>query len=150
MNNAENDAEAFEGRLRRALNDPPPADLNDQLSDLFTWRTIDAELAELVDAAAIDAELAGVRGDDVVTTLSFQCGDIMIELEDHGASGPLEGQVLPPQSATVVFISPSGGERSVTTSSQGLFQFVDAPSGPFRLVITLTVGRRVHTAWTTR
>ena len=78
--------EELELQIRAALNDPVPDDVLRISEGLFTWRTIDAELAEL---ELSDAEEAvGVRGEDA-TTLTFVIDDQVIEVElqvDRGDS----------------------------------------------------------------
>ena len=49
----------------------------------FTWRTVDAELAELLHDSALEA--AAVRGaDDAARTLSFASGPLTLEVEIDG------------------------------------------------------------------
>ena len=51
--------------------DPVPARVLDAAKESFTWRTIDAELAELVFDSA-EQQLAGVRGIDGTRQVTFQ------------------------------------------------------------------------------
>src|SRR6188768_2138757 len=69
--------EELERQLRAALSDPVPDSVLRASEGLFTWRTIDAELAEL---ELMDAEAAGVRGDTAIA-LTFVVDDHVIEVE---------------------------------------------------------------------
>src|SRR3954463_13666060 len=68
--------EELEQQIRAALHDPVPDDLIGISEGLFTWRTIDAELAEL----ELSDEPVGVRGEDTAT-LTFVADDQVIEVE---------------------------------------------------------------------
>ena len=46
------DDDDLEGRLGRAIADPAPPGLELVAYELFTWRTVDAELEELLQAPA--------------------------------------------------------------------------------------------------
>jgi hypothetical protein len=57
----------------------------------FTWRTVDAELAELLHDSALES--TAVRGaDDAARTLSFVSGPITLEVEIDGDT--VMGQVV--------------------------------------------------------
>ena len=83
--------------------DPVPPLLDEAARGAFTWRTVDAELAELMRDSAEAEEEAGalVRGAAGPRQLSFESPRLGIELEVV-ATGPrerrLEGQLLPPAS----------------------------------------------------
>src|SRR5829696_18137 len=92
--------------------DPVPQLLEDAARAAFTWRTIDAELAELMrDSADAADEEAGllVRGAHGPRQLSFESPKLGIELEVT-ETGPRErrvaGQLLPPEAATVTIERP--------------------------------------------
>ena len=84
--------------------DPVPQLLEDAARAAFTWRTVDAELAELMrdSAEAASEEEAGVlvRGRHGPRQLSFESPQLGIELEVT-ETGPRErrlaGQLLPPE-----------------------------------------------------
>ena len=86
-------------RLREAVaSDEVPAEVLSAAKAAFTWRTIDAELAELAyDSLEDQAALAGVRGPGGPRALTFEAGDAVIEIEVEAAGGTrrLEGQVVP-------------------------------------------------------
>ncbi len=90
-------------RLRQALTrDEVPAEVVTAAKAAFTWRTIDAELAELAyDSLDELAPLAGVRGasggEGRPRALTFEAGDAVIELEveESGGVRRLEGQIVP-------------------------------------------------------
>ncbi len=78
--------------LERA--DPVPAHVMDNARAAFTWRTIDAELAELVFDSALHA--SGVRSEEANRQVTFRSSNVEIEimiLEDRGRR--LVGQLVP-------------------------------------------------------
>ena len=86
--------------LRRALVEAEevPPEVVAAARAAWTWRTIDAELAELVhDSTVDDLALAGVRGAATVRALSFTVGEHFVELEvgEDGDRRSLVGQVTP-------------------------------------------------------
>jgi hypothetical protein len=117
--------------------------------ELWTWRTIDAELAELTHQASADAELTGVRDDRRVTTLSFEAEDLVIEVEVDEETHLLTGQFVPPMTGEVVLMRPqTSSEQRAITDSAGVFRFPAGQSGPGQLLISLDDGRRLRTEWT--
>ncbi|HEY3485246.1 MAG TPA: carboxypeptidase-like regulatory domain-containing protein [Ilumatobacteraceae bacterium] len=112
----------------------------------FTWRTIDAELAELVFDSALEG--AGVRSDDIARQVTFQAPGVEIEvmLIDDG-SRRLVGQLVP---ATEVTVELTSGDRVSSAHSDrlGRFGFDDIEPGPVRLTVLGSSGERlVHTEW---
>ena len=86
--------------LRQTLADVDgvPDDVVAAAKEVWTWRTIDAELAELAhDSLLDDAAMAGVRGTATLRALSFTAGSLFIEVEvsEDGDRRGLIGQVVP-------------------------------------------------------
>jgi hypothetical protein len=87
-----------------ARGEAPPPDVVAAAKGAFTWRTIDAELAELSYDSLLEDATAGVRsaaGGGSQRALSFTAGDAAIEVEVDGigATRRLEGQVVPAEVA---------------------------------------------------
>ena len=107
-------SEALLDAFRAALTttDAVPDEVVAAAKASFTWRTIDAELAELSYDSLLVGELAGTRGEAETRTLSFEFGavGIEIEVETDGPSRRLVGQIAPgvPESIEVHHVS--GGE----------------------------------------
>jgi hypothetical protein len=102
--------ESAETNLERELSravaqiDPVPAPLLEAAQGALAWRTIDADLAELVfDSLTDSAEAALVRGRDQARMLTFQAGGRTIDIEVTGSAGSrgLVGQLTPPGPARV-------------------------------------------------
>ncbi len=134
--------------LRRglaAVDAVPPAVL-DAAKAVLTWRTIDAELAELTFDSAAERELAGVRSDgDEVRRLTFSSRTLTLEIEVHGGVR-LVGQVVPPQRAALELRSPDG---SLFTEADELGRFAfDVPPGPSSLVCRAADEVTITTDWT--
>ncbi len=142
-------------RLAAARFDPVPPGLILAAVDAFTWRTIDAELAELVFDSLIDHDdLAVVRGSPQDRMLSFQASGLTIEVEitGTGASRRLIGQLVPPQPASVAVQAPGGGPSGVRALADelGRFSADSLPAGPVSLHCRLgaeTAGHSVVTDW---
>jgi hypothetical protein len=112
----------------------------------FTWRTVDAELMELLHDSALDAG-AAVRGaGDPGRLLSFGLAGIGLELEV--GAGELAGQVLPAQDATVTLQHAGARARTVAADGAGFFRFEGVESGSVRLTVT-TSERALMSPWVT-
>ncbi len=130
--------------LERA--DPVPAHVMDNARAAFTWRTIDAELAELVFDSALHS--SGVRSEETNRQVTFRSSNVEIEimiLEDRGRR--LVGQLVPARDATIELIG-ADGMQSSSTDGLGRFAFAQLDDGPARLVVVGSDGRRVvQTDW---
>ena len=115
----------------------------------FAWRTMDAELAELVDdAPSDDARLVGMRGDEPATLLSFEAPGLAVEIEVlvAGKRRRLLGQLVPGRPGPVE-VRHRGGLTEVTADQVGRFTADDLPPGPMSLRSQGTGGRWVETDW---
>jgi len=127
--------------------DPVPERFVEAAKQTFTWRTIDAELAELVFDSA-EGELVGVRGGDATRQVTFQSPAFEIEVAIiSDGSRRLVGQLVPPVESEIEL---RFGESSQTTNSDSLgrFSFEDVPLGPISLKVALPGGGAVQTEWT--
>jgi hypothetical protein len=139
------DAELL-AQLRHAVqvSDPVPASMVDAAKGLLTWRTIDAELAELQFDSALDA--SGVRGLAWPRQLSFEAREISIEIEvDHDR---LVGQVVPPAEIELTLTDTEGAIRSTRSDHVGHFRFTEVESGTVRVTAARPDGS-VTTQWFT-
>ncbi|QGG95018.1 carboxypeptidase-like regulatory domain-containing protein [Actinomarinicola tropica] len=140
---ADPDAELL-AELGRTLDahDPPSASAIAAARAAWTWRTIDAELAELrVDSAL---EPLGVRGMAWPRQLSFESRELTIEVEVEGDQ--LVGQLVPTRPLEVTLVRPDGTERTTRADPIGHFTFPDVPPGTLRLQVTAPDGA-VTTQW---
>ncbi|MBB2746883.1 UNVERIFIED_ORG: hypothetical protein FHR35_006751 [Microbispora rosea subsp. rosea] len=138
------DAE-LEGRLRQAaeLFDPVPDSLLRVATGAYSFRTIDAELADLTFDSL--AGPAPVRGGEQPRLLTFGGPGVSIDLEITLA-GRVVGQVIPARQATVEVRG--AAPRTVTTDGLGRFTIDGVPSGPFS--VRCRVGDTVFTTeWVT-
>ena len=150
----DNDA-TTEAELRAIFGhmDPVPQLLEDGARAAFTWRTIDAELAELMRDSAEAEEEAGslVRGGHGPRQLSFESPRLGIELEVT-ATGPRErrlaGQLLPPAAATVTVERPGEDALTVQADELGRFMLDGLRAGVVRLHVALS-GAQIAIPWTT-
>lgn len=112
--------------------DPVPDAVLAGARGAFAWRTIDAELAELVEDSALDA-LAGVRGTGP-RLLTFEAGSatVVVQVTDEGRSHRLLGQLVQPQPADIE-VRHATGTVTVRADDLGRFAVDTVPSGPVRL-----------------
>ena len=131
--------------------DPVPPLLDEAARNAFEWRTVDEELAELMRDSADEEAGALVRGPGGPRQLSFESPAIEIELEVV-STGPrerrLEGQLLPPGSATVTVERPGEDGLSVQTDDLGRFVLDGLRAGVVRLHVLLS-GSQIAIPWTT-
>ena len=128
-----------------AATDPPPPSVVAGALAAETWRTIDAELADLVFDSAM--ELAGTRGPtNAARELTFQAGDVEIEiLVTAGAHAQLEGQLIP-AGVDVIELASLAGAETTEVDELGRVRFGAVPAGPVRLGVRRHDGW-VHTTW---
>ena len=128
--------------------DPVPADVIAAAKASFTWRTIDAELAELAFDSLLDDEAVLVRGSDQPRLLTFEGSSVTIELvvvtEDD--SRRVIGQLVPVQPATVEVVH-SGGTTSAVADDLGRFQADELGAGPMRVRVVPADGPPTETDW---
>jgi hypothetical protein len=98
----------------------------------FTWRTVDAELAELLHDSALEA--AAVRGaDDAPRTLSFASGELTLEVEIDGDT--VMGQVVGAAAQSVVLQRSVSHDQPLEVDSAGFFRVEGVGPGPLRFVV---------------
>jgi hypothetical protein len=123
--------------LRRVLDavDPVPARSLELARAAFDWRTMDAELAELVADSAIAGDLVAVRAEGQPRLVAFEHGDDSIELEIHerGQGRLIVGQLDPEQAADVALVRPDRERILARADSAGRFSFELAAGGPVML-----------------
>ena len=135
--------------------DPVPDHVRIAARAAIEWRTLEAELAALIHDSALDGPAMAVRGAATgPRTLTFEAGDLTIEVEAEADDGTLclVGQLVPPQAADVTV---RHGEELVAVRADDLGRFAArgiAP-GPVRLRCRLDgasgAGRLVETEWLT-
>ncbi len=138
------------GAVLRAV-DPVPKQVTMAARSAIAWRTIDAELAALLEDSAIDHHLVGTRGGDsgwrALTFESPSGVTIEVEVVRDGGGRTILGQVVPGASTDVTVRL---GTREVAASSDelGRFRLEDIPAGPISLRIDHPDGP-VETGWVT-
>ena len=138
--------EELEIQLREALYDPVPDDVIRISEGLFTWRTIDAELAEL-ELSDADASV-GVRGENT-TTFTFTFEDQVIEVEFDTDTRQLVVDLGGTWASTIRLVTPAGASEAGEIDEAGVARFADPPTGPIQLIITRDGGDTVKTRWVT-
>ena len=124
--------------------DPIPVRLTAAAIDAYGWRTVDAEIAELLFDSA-DADLVGVRGTSTERR-SFRFGADDFVLRVHLTAATLIVMVEPPLSVGCRVASDDGVADHRTDELGELV--VDAPELPFRVEVDLP-GGTIVTPWIT-
>ncbi|AEV85789.1 hypothetical protein ACWT_4768 [Actinoplanes sp. SE50] len=129
-----------------AAPDRTPTEVFEAARAVFTWRTVDAELAELVhDSATRPPELAGLRAEEAdLRTLSFEAPDLTIEL--GVAPAALLGQLVPAEPASLTLRLADGTTTAVPVDEDGCFRIAPRPRDRFTLTCETPAGRRIVTA----
>jgi hypothetical protein len=129
--------------------DPVPESVVSAAKASFIWRTVDAELAELVTDSLLAS--AAVRSATGARLLTFEGPGVEVEVEiaDTGKARRLTGQLVPVGPAVIV-VRWNGGSAEATADEMGRFTVADVPAGAVSLAIT-TAGagaeRHVVTSW---
>jgi hypothetical protein len=138
-------------RAVAARMDGPPPEVEEAARAAFSWRTIDAELAELTyDSLLDDRPLAGMRGAGGPQVLSFESPEVTIDVEisvQPGERRRLVGQLAPPQPASVE-IRTLHGTTPVNADDLGRLLADGLPPGPLSLRCHLASGGVIVTEWT--
>ena len=132
----EPDDNEVEERLREIIErvDPVPERLLAAALDSYTWRTVNSELADLVLDSAAEEHGALVRGREDVRLLSFQAGDLTIDIQvsSSGQGRRIVGQLAPPRHGTVQ-IRQRSSVTDLDTDELGRFRG-PLRDGPFSLL----------------
>jgi len=120
--------------LRSAVSEPGnvPSEVLAAANGAFAWRTIDAELAALVESSAAIDRLVGVRSaapDD--RTLVFRVAETVVEIDVDADS--LVGQIDPARTGRVVLERPDGTTATADMDELGWFTIQTRSSGLMRL-----------------
>jgi hypothetical protein len=132
--------------------DPVPTRVLEAARGSFTWRTIDADLAELAYDSAIDPEAAAlVRNSTPRRLLSFESPELSVEMEVTSVASErrLVGQLVPAQTAAIEIRHP-GGALAVAADELGRFAADGVAPGPVSVVCRMGEGpgsRTIATDW---
>ena len=149
------DDEGLLAELRQALSEyrAVPPEFVAAAKSAYTWRNIDAELAQLSYDSACQhapnrAETASVRAEAAsIRALTFASAHLSIELEVMDDS--LFGQILPAQAAIVEVQARTDAETEISTDEIGCFTIHPIPRSPFRLCCRVAARIGVLTGWLT-
>jgi hypothetical protein len=135
--------------------DPMDPRLLEQAHSALTWRTVDAELAELSFDSLVDHDLLAARSDQDGTLAPRMLGfrtvvngeemSIDVEVVADGG-GALVGQLVPPRPASIEVQTSSGTVGQVEADELGRFEVESVPRGPVRLLVRRG-DRVVQTTW---
>jgi hypothetical protein len=127
--------------------DPVPDGVVAAAKASFAWRTIDAELAELVADSGL--AVSATRAAAAARLLTFEAAGRTVEVEvaETGTTRHLVGQLIPMEPATITVRWPDGS-RDAESDELGRFTLDDLPAGPISLTIRRAVSDvPVATSW---
>jgi chloramphenicol 3-O-phosphotransferase len=127
-----------------------PAALIHSGKAVWTWRTVDAELAALTYDSAVEtshAELVMIRSEAAaLRSLTYASTHLTIDLEV--TRDALLGQMQPAEVVSAEVVSRDGAVLPVEVDEVGWFTVRPAPRSPFRISCTTHAGSvKVVTAW---
>lgn len=130
--------------------DPLPGPVLAAARAALGWRTLDADLAALVEDSA-EQPLAAVRGTGP-RLLTFEADDtaVVVEVSTVGSARRLLGQLVEPRTAQIEVRYP-GGTTIVDADDLGRFAAAEIPAGPVSIVCRFgaPTTRVVATTWVT-
>lgn len=146
--------DALVADLRRVLAtvDPIPEHVRIAARLAIEWRTLEAELAELVHDSSVDEPLLALRGAATARALSFEVGELTIEVEteplgDERGSMRIVGQLVPPTAAEVTI---RNNDELFVAQADARGRFCAAGLLPGRLSLRCRLDDRlVETSWLT-
>ena len=131
--------------------DPVPKTVIAAAKASLTWRSIDAELAQLIEDSAL-APMAGVRSAEGPRLLTFESAEttLVLEVLPTGPTRRVLGQLLAAPRARVE-VRHARGADEVEADELGRFRVEEVPAGPLSLACTLAepATRSVVTSWVT-
>lgn len=127
---SEDDGLVAELRALVARIDPVPAEALAAARSAIAWRSMDGELAHLIDESSA-APLVGIRSHDASTMLTFESSNLAVEIEVRqiGGGRSLLGQLVPGQPAEVE-VRHRDGTISVAADEAGRFAAGPMRAGP--------------------
>lgn len=141
-------------RAAVASQDPVPSHVVDAAKAAFGWRSIDAELAQLIyDSSTEQLATAGVRGDSSGHHLRFESAalSVVLQILTEGAQRVVIGEIVPQKPAEVQIFHP-GGISTVRTDERGRFRARDVKTGLMSLrcrLFDMDGDRMFRTDWVT-
>ena len=116
----------------------------------FTWRTVDAELADLLHDSALDAGAAVRSAGDGPRTLSFRRAAVTLEVEVDGET--VLGEVIDEHGVRPRphghLAAPGRRRPTAVADASGFFRFDGVEPGPVRFVVA-RAGWSLITPWAT-
>jgi hypothetical protein len=149
MTDPDPELDALEARLSAALReDPVPPGAVEAARAAWTWRVVDAELAELLAEEAVLVRSSATAG-----PVAYAVGDVVVDVEraaGAGGASVVVGLVTGADpSAVDIEILDNAASRLVPAALDAAGSFrAEVPSDrPARVVVTLSDDRRIVTPW---
>jgi hypothetical protein len=134
--------------LQRELEqlDPVPPHVTEFAKAALSWRTIDAELAQLAHDSTDPATHPAMKSTASARLVGFETGDWIIDLRHDAGTSELRGRIEPARSVEVQ-LHLTGAVLTTETDDLGRFTFEGVEAGPVALVIRVAGGESVKSEW---
>lgn len=126
--------------------DPAPTTISEFARALFTWRDVDAELAEMTYDSVDESLPSGVRSTATARMVSFHVEGWTIDLEYDPIAAHVVGRVSP-DSRFKVELHMGGARIASESDASGRFAFEEVQGGPVSLVFRFDDGSVIKTSW---
>jgi hypothetical protein len=123
-----------------------PTDVTEFAKEALSWRTSDAELAQLSYDSTDETTSTTVRSTASARIVGFETGEWMIDLEHDAATAELRGQIQPARRVEVE-LHVIGAVLVTEADELGRFSFEGVEAGPVALVIRIDGDEAVKTEW---
>jgi hypothetical protein len=124
-----------------------PRDFIEAGKAAYAWRTIDAELAELVYDSALEAQSGVIVRAEEAHLRSFTFTSSAVTIEIEVTDRALLGQLVPLQAGEVEVVTSAGSTQVELIDEVGCFTIRPVPAGSFRLHCRTATGLFVSTGW---
>jgi hypothetical protein len=143
-----NEEERLIARLRRGLeeSEPVPTDVGEFARAAFSWRDIDADLAELEFDSVDEEQPVGVRSSATARMVSFQAGQWMLDVEHDPIAGRLIGAISP-RAEYRVELHTAGAVFTIASDDAGRFEADGVNAGPLSMILHFNDRQVIKTQW---
>jgi hypothetical protein len=129
--------------------DPVPADVIASARSALAWRTMDAQLARLIEESELVGTAVRAHGEQRLLTFEAPGVTVAIEATEINGARKLIGQLVPSGPHHVELETARHADRLITAPVDhlGRFTLAAVPAGLVRLRCTMPDGGQVVTEW---
>ena len=129
--------------------DPVPDAVLAGARSAYTWRDMDAQLAQLIDEEQLVGSATRAHGEHRLLTFEAPGMTVAIEATEVGGARKLIGQLVPsgPHHVALESAAQTGQSLTAPVDHLGRFSLSAVPAGLVRLRCTMPDGTQVVTEW---